>query len=66
MLIDTAQTREERPAFVAGSELAELLRDPMTQLLMAADRVGYREIEGLLQRTRWQLGLFCEPTSSLP
>jgi hypothetical protein len=43
--IDGAQPREGRPGFVAGALLAELLSDPMTQRLMAADRVEHREFE---------------------
>jgi hypothetical protein len=55
--IDAAQPREGRPVFVAGALLAELLSDPMTQTLMAADRVERPDLEALLQRARLQLGL---------
>lgn len=53
--IDAAQPRGGRPVFVAGSLLAELLSDPLTQTLMAADRVGHRELEVLLRRARLRL-----------
>ncbi len=55
--IGAAQPREGRRVFVAGALLAELLSDPMTQRLMAADRVEHRDLETLLQRARLQLGL---------
>ena len=56
--IDGTQTRDAESAFVAGPLLAELLSDPMTQQLMAADGVDRRELEAVLQRARSQLGLF--------
>ncbi len=53
---DAPQTRNGRSAFVAGPVLAELLSDPMTHQLMAADRVEYRQLEAVLQQARLQLG----------
>ena len=43
------------PAFVAGPVLFELLNDPMTRLVMTADRVEYRELEAVLQRAHARL-----------
>lgn len=37
--------------------LADLLRDPMTKAVMAADRVEYRDLEALLQAKRAQPGI---------
>src|SRR5215212_8650624 len=55
-LIDAAQHQEARPIFFAGPLLTELLSDPIMHMLMAADRVEYRDIEAVLQRVRSQLG----------
>ena len=49
-LIDAAQYQEARPLFAAGPLLTELLSDPIMHMLMAADRVEYRDIEAVLQR----------------
>lgn len=48
--IDTVQRQEAHPVFVAGPLLADLLSDPIMHMLMAADRVEYRQLEALLQR----------------
>src|SRR4051812_41273822 len=56
-LIDAAQHQEARPLFAAGPLLTELLSDPIMHMLMAADRVEYRDIEAVLQRARAQLGI---------
>src|SRR5215213_5779380 len=64
-LIDAAQRQEARPVFAAGPLLTELLSDPIMHMLMAADRVEYRDIEAVLQRARSQLGLAPYPISSL-
>ena len=55
-LIDAAQGQEAHPIFAAGPLLTGLLSDPIMHLLMAADRVEYRDIEAVLQRARSQLG----------
>src|SRR3954447_6599605 len=55
-LIDAAQHQEARPVFAAGPLLTELLSDPIMHMLMAADRVKYRDLEAVLQRARSQLG----------
>jgi hypothetical protein len=54
-LIDAAQHQEARPLFAAGPLLTELLSDPIMHMLMAADRVEYRDLEAVLQRARLQL-----------
>ena len=56
-LIDAAQYQEARPVFAPGPLLTELLSDPIMHMLMAADRVEYRDIEAVLQRARSQLGI---------
>jgi hypothetical protein len=56
-LIDAAQYQEARPLFAAGPLLTKLLSDPIMHMLMAADRVEYRDIEAVLQRARAQLGI---------
>ena len=55
-LIDAAQGQEAHPIFAAGPLLTELLSDPIMHMLMAADRVEYRDLEAVLQRARSQLG----------
>ena len=67
-LIDAAQYQEARPLFAAGPLLTKLLSDPIMHMLMAADRVEYRDIEAVLQRARAQLrigtrGLMSAPAS---
>ena len=47
--IDAAPRQEARPVFVAGPLLTEILSDPIMHMLMAADRVEYRQIEALLR-----------------
>jgi len=54
-LIDAVQGQESRPVFAAGPLLTELLSDPIMHMLMAADRVEYRDIEAVLQQARSQL-----------
>ena len=56
-LIDAARPPEARPVFSAGPLLTELLSDPIMHMLMAADRVEYRDIEAVLQRAVAQLGI---------
>ena len=56
-LIDAAQGQGAHPVFAAGPLLTELLSDPIMDMLMAADRVEYRDIEAVLQRARAQLGI---------
>ena len=56
-LIDAAQYQETRTVFTAVPLLTELLSDPIMHMLMAADRVEYRDIEAVLQRARAQLGI---------
>src|SRR3954467_15724900 len=46
-LIDVTQRQEDRPVFDAGLLLTELLSDPIMHMLMAADRVEYRDIEAV-------------------
>lgn len=53
-LIDAAQGQEARPDFAAGPLLTELLSDPIMHMLMAADRIEYRDIEAVLQKVRSQ------------
>jgi hypothetical protein len=48
--IDAVQRQEARPVFVAGPLLADLLSDPIIHMLMAADRVEYRQLEALLHK----------------
>jgi hypothetical protein len=55
-LIDATQGQEARPGFTAGPLLTELLSDPIMHMLMAADRVEYRDIETVLQKARSQPG----------
>ena len=55
-LIDATQHQGARPVFAAGPLLSELLSDSIMHMLMAADRVEYRDIEAVLQRARSQLG----------
>jgi len=45
------------PAFLAEPDLAELMGDPMTQALMAADRVDRRELSELITQVRGNLTL---------
>ena len=56
-LIDAAQGQEAQSEFAAGPLLAELLSDPIVHMLMAADRVEYRDIEAVLLRARSQFGI---------
>jgi hypothetical protein len=65
-LIDAAQCQEARPVFAAGPLLTELLSDPIIHMLMAADRVKYRDLEAVLQRARSQLraGAYCVISAS--
>jgi len=65
-LIDAAQRQEARPVFAAGPLLSELLSDPIMHMLMAADRVEYRDIEAVLQRARSQLGTGAHRVISAP
>jgi hypothetical protein len=44
-----------RAAFVTEPDLAELIGDPMTQALMAADRVDSRELCALITQVRGNL-----------
>jgi hypothetical protein len=55
-LIDAAQRQEARPGLVPGPLLTDLLSDPIMQMLMAADRVEYRDLEAVLQKARSQVG----------
>jgi hypothetical protein len=57
--INATQTREGCSAFAAGPVLSELLSDPMTHQLMAADRVEYPQLEAVLQEARSQLRPVC-------
>jgi DNA-binding transcriptional regulator of glucitol operon len=57
--ITATQTSKGRSAFAAGPVLAELLSDPMTHQLMAADRVEYRQLEAVLQEASSQLPVVC-------
>ena len=65
-LIDPAQRQEARPLFAAGPLLSELLSDPIMHMLMAADRVEYRDIEAVLERARSQLGTGAHRVISAP
>src|SRR4051812_43695375 len=65
-LIDAASRQEARPIFAAGPLLSELLSDPIMHMLMAADRVEYRDIEAVLQRARSQLGTGAHRVISAP
>ncbi len=65
-LIDAAQRQEARPVFAAGPLLTELLSDPIMHMLMAADRVEYRDIEAVLQKARSQLGTGAHRLISAP
>jgi hypothetical protein len=55
-LIDATQHQEARPVFAAGPLLTDLLSDPIMHMLMAADRVEYRDLDAVLQRARSQFG----------
>ena len=55
--IDAAQRQEARPVFVAGPLLIDLLSDPIMHMLMAADRVEYRQLEALLLRVQSRFGI---------
>ena len=55
--IDAAQRQEARPEFVAGPLLVELLSDPIVHMLMAADRVEYRQLEAVLERAQSRFGI---------
>jgi len=48
-------TSRGRPRFAAEPALDELMHDPMTQALMAADRVDRCELKALLTRVRQNL-----------
>jgi len=65
-LIDAAQRQEACPVFVAGPLLTNLLSDPIMHMLMAADRVEYRDIEAVLQRVLSQLGTDAHRVISAP
>jgi hypothetical protein len=65
-LIDAAQGQEAHPLFAAGPLLTELLSDPIMHMLMAADRVEYRDVEAVLQRARTQLGIGTRGLMSAP
>ena len=67
-LVNAAQHRGARAVFAAGPMLTELLSDPIMHMLMAADRVAYREIEAVLQKARSQTRtdarrVICTPSS---
>jgi len=64
--IDAAPRQEARPVFVAGPLLTDLLSDPIMHMLMAADRVEYRDLEAVLQKARSQLGLSAHHLVSAP
>ena len=55
--IDAAQRQKARPGFVAGPLLVELLSDPIVHMLMAADRVEYRQLEAVLERAQSRVGI---------
>ena len=55
--IDAAQRQEACPGFVAGPLLVELLSDPIMHMLMAADRVEYRQLEAVLERAQSRFGI---------
>ena len=65
-LIDAAQGQEAHPIFAAGPLLTELLSDPIMHMLMAADRVKYRDIEAVLQKVLSQLGTGAHCVISAP
>jgi hypothetical protein len=46
---------QNRCKLTAEPDLAELMRDPMTQALMAADRVDHGELHALLSQVRENL-----------
>jgi hypothetical protein len=48
-------TTKRRRNFLAEPALAELMHDPMTQALMAADRVDRRALDALLTQVRAKL-----------
>ena len=56
-LIDAAPGQEARPEFAAGPLLTELLSDPIMHMLMAADRVEYRQLEAVLERAQSRFGI---------
>ena len=58
--IDAAARQEARPVFVAGPLLTDLLSDPIMHMLMAADRVEYRQLEALLLRVQPRVGSAAE------
>jgi hypothetical protein len=58
--IDAAPRQEARPVFVAGPLLSDLLSDPIMHMLMAADRVEYRQLEALLLRVQARVGSAAE------
>ena len=55
--IDAAARQEARPVFVAGPLLTDLLSDPIMHMLMAADRVEYRQLEAVLERAQSRFGI---------
>ena len=54
--IDATLGQKARPVFVAGPLLTDLLSDPIMHMLMAADRVEYRQLEALLLRAQSRFG----------
>jgi hypothetical protein len=48
-------TTKRRRSFLAEPALAELMHDPMTQALMAADRVDRHALDALLTHVRAKL-----------
>jgi len=58
--LDGAPRQEARPVFVAGPLLTDLLSDPIMHMLMAADRVEYRQLEALLLRVQSRVGSAAE------
>lgn len=48
-------TKVGRRAFLTEPDLAELMRDPMTEALMAADRVDPRQLCALIAQMREHL-----------
>jgi hypothetical protein len=65
-LIDATQRQEAHPGLVPGPLLTDLLSDPIMHMLMAADRVEYRDLEAVLQKARSQLGLSAPHLVSAP
>ena len=65
-LIDAAREQEARAVFAAGPLLTELLSDPIMHMLMAADRVEYRDLETLLQSARLRRGRSAQHAISVP